>query len=65
MIFTCPRGSSMMLLGLMSRWTTPRSVRVGEAVGHLLGDIDRFDDRDRALQHLGAELDSLRSSIAM
>jgi len=34
-------------------------VRIGEAVGHLLGDIDRFDDRDRALQHLSAELDSL------
>ncbi len=34
-------------------------VRVAEAVGHLLRDIDRFDDGDRTLQHLGAELDSL------
>ncbi len=25
MIFTWPRGRSMMLLGLMSRWTTPCS----------------------------------------
>src|SRR2546429_3710951 len=34
-------------------------VRVAEAVGHLLGDIDRLDGGDRALQHPGAELDSL------
>src|SRR5882672_4276625 len=49
--------SGDMYLGVPS--TTPVLVRIGEAVGHLLRDIDRFDDGDGALQHLGAELDSL------
>src|SRR5207302_11149676 len=34
-------------------------VRVAQAVGDLLRDIDRLDGGDRALLHPGAELDSL------
>ena len=36
------------LSGLMSRWTTPRLVRVGERLGDVAEDADDVGDRERA-----------------
>ena len=59
MIFAGPRSGSMMLRGLDVAMHDAALVRVGQALGHLAGDLDRLDRRDRALLHALAQVGAL------
>src|SRR5216117_3434635 len=58
MIFTCPRASSMMLPGLMSRCTTPRSCAKASPSA-TWWDVDRVRRGERRLQQALAQVGPL------
>ena len=65
--FTSPRGFSMMLPGLMSRWITPCACAASSALAHVHRDVDRAVGQDAAAagQELGerATLDVLHHDV--
>ena len=67
--FTWPERVSMMFCGLMSRWTIPSRVRLGESLGDLTSDSYRqtADREGPLLQPLGQRLsvDVLHRDVAM
>ena len=58
--FTCPASLTMMLPGLMSRWTTPLACAASSAVGDLQRDVDDLGVGQRLPRHVGLQVDARR-----